>query len=430
MPRAGIIRVVWLALVAGGTGVLATALNERPAIFQSGELTDGHHQYEVACDACHRESWSGTDAIESACRECHEPELAAADDSHPDRKFTDPRNASLVERLDARRCVTCHTEHRPERVRDTGVTLPPDFCVECHRDVVTERPTHRDAEFDTCASAGCHNFHDNTGLYAEFLERHFGEPDLLESPGRLPERDGPAGPALARADSDGPPSADADTLSEWEHSAHAKGGVNCTDCHARSGEWRDRVARAACAECHEEEEAGFLDGRHGMRAAVAEKSLKVADARLPMKPDAASRRPGCDGCHRAHDYDTATAAADACLQCHDDEHSRNWRDSPHARLWKAESEGDAAAGTGVTCATCHMPRREHSDGVSVVHDQNASLRPVETMARDVCMRCHGLRYAFEALVDEELIRTNFDRPPDARVESFDWVRRRAKSETE
>lgn len=424
MPRARFIWTVWLALVLGGSGVLATALTQRPAIFQSGELTDGHHQYDVACEACHGQAWDGTERIESGCRDCHEAELAAADDSHPDRKFTDPRNASMVERLDARRCVTCHTEHRPERVRDTGLTLPPDFCAACHRDVVTDRPTHRDADFGTCASAGCHNFHDNRALYADFLERHLDEPDLLASRGRPPDRDRPAGPVLTRADSDGPSRVDAAVAARWGHSAHAKGGVNCTDCHANPGEWSDRVGRAVCAECHESEVAGYLDGRHGMRAAVAGESLAAGDARLAMKPDAASRRPGCQSCHEAHAYDTGVAAAEACLGCHDDQHSRDWRDSPHGRRWDAEIAGDAPAGSGVACATCHMPRRTHPDHVSVEHDQNASLRPVATMARDVCMHCHGLRYALEALSDEELVRANFNGSPKVDVESLEWVRRR------
>ena len=40
-----------------------------------------------------------------------------------------------------------------------------DFCVACHsegdQDVRWDRPSHADLAFDTCASAGCHNYHDN-----------------------------------------------------------------------------------------------------------------------------------------------------------------------------------------------------------------------------------------------------------------------------
>lgn len=424
MPDTRVIWTIWLALVLLVAAVLATALTTSPAIFQSGQLTDGHHQYGVSCATCHGGAFEGTDVIESACRDCHEAALADADDSHPDRKFTDPRNASLVERLDARRCITCHTEHRPDRVRDAGLTLPKDLCIECHRDVVTERPTHRDASFDTCASAGCHNFHDNRALHEAFLERHLDEPPLLDSPIRLLDRTTPGGPALDRSDADGPTAADPDLIRDWAHSAHARGNVNCTDCHSSTGEWRDQVGQDECAECHEQEADGFLQGRHGMRATVASRPLAVGDARLEMKAEAAGRRPGCNECHGAHEYDTTRAAAESCLQCHDDEHSRNWRDSPHGQLWQAETEGGEPTGTGVACATCHMPRQENRDEITVEHNQNANLRPVETMARNVCMQCHGLRYAIESLADEDLIRQNFQGDPSERVQSFDWVRER------
>ena len=39
--------------------------------------------------------------------------------------------------------------------------------------------------------------------------------------------------------------------------------------------------------------------------------------------------------------------------------------------------------SGVSCATCHLPRIEGDQGVWVNHDQNANLRPNETMAREV-----------------------------------------------
>ena len=57
-----------------------------------------------------------------------------------------------------------------------------DFCVACHsegdQDVRWDRPSHADLAFDTCASAGCHNYHDNRALYEDFLVEHAGGPAL------------------------------------------------------------------------------------------------------------------------------------------------------------------------------------------------------------------------------------------------------------
>ena len=50
-----------------------------------------------------------------------------------------------------------------------GVTLPKDYCFICHHDVADDRPSHKGLAFTTCASAGCHRFHDNRALYQDFL---------------------------------------------------------------------------------------------------------------------------------------------------------------------------------------------------------------------------------------------------------------------
>jgi len=104
-------------------------------VFLPGETTDGHYQIELACDACHGEAFADTEAMQAACVECHGAELKRVDDSHPQRKFTDPRNADRVASLDARWCVTCHQEHRPELTSTMGLSLPGDYCYRCHEKV-------------------------------------------------------------------------------------------------------------------------------------------------------------------------------------------------------------------------------------------------------------------------------------------------------
>ena len=102
-------------------------------------------------------------------------------------------------------------------------------------------------------------------------------------------------------------------------------------------------------------------------------------------------------------------AAEACMQCHDDDHTNNFSASPHFALWNAELNGKAPAGTGVSCATCHLPRETRTDSTSgtkvevVQHNQNANLHPNEKMYRGVCMNCHGLGFTIDSLADRKLI---------------------------
>ena len=128
-----------------------------------------------------------------------------------------------------------------------------------------------------------------------------------------------------------------------------------------------------------------------------------------------------------HEFNTQYAAAEACLQCHDDDHSRNYKQSQHYELWTQEVQGHAAPGSGVSCASCHMPRVAITDDAGettyrVQHNQNDNLRPNEKMLRTACMNRHGLPFAIDALADPELIKHNFNRKPTDHVPSVDWVR--------
>ena len=363
----------WGAVTVAATVYLGTVLmngTPQPArrLFLPGATTDGHHQIELKCEACHT-PFGGVS--ETACLDCHGDALQAVDDSHPRSKFTDPRNAQLVTRLDARSCLTCHREHAPAMTRAMGVTLPDDYCVTCHEAVGSDRPTHAGLGFDTCATAGCHNYHDHSALYEDFLVKHAGDPALLPQPA-LPPRVG--------------------------HVTHEQGGVTCAGCHGADARgtagWVERPTTSICSDCHAAERAGFGAGKHGMRAAAGLPAMGSADARSPMRADAAGRELSCVSCHPAHDFDTRRAAVDACLGCHNDRHSLAYRESPHARLWTLEAGGSAAAGTGVSCATCHLPRvtvrQDGADVIRVEHNQNHNLQPNERMARTTCLHCHGL----------------------------------------
>jgi hypothetical protein len=394
--------------------------------------------------------------MQSACEGCHAEALDAARDSHPESKFTDPRNADRVALLDARYCVTCHVEHRPERTRAMGVTIPDDYCGICHVDIAAERPTHAGMEFATCASAGCHNFHDNRSLYEDFLLKHANEPALLAKavvPERnfanvaghfdaYPKKDFPL-VALSAADADSPAAAAisgeaSGARAQWSTTAHAASGVNCTACHTtNAGVWADRPGYARCGDCHGREQGGFLEGRHGMRLdtdalGVALAPMRPEAARLPMKAETIADELDCGSCHPAHSFDTAFAAVDACLGCHDDSHSKAYVESPHYGLLERARGGALAAEAAVTCSTCHMPRVEQSYDwgayvhVLVQHNQSDNFRPNEKMIRTVCERCHGLGFSIDALADRALIANNFNGLPNEHVRSIDLAAERRR----
>ena len=211
------------------------AMNAR-AVFLPGNTTRGHYQIELACSACHK-PFQGTP--QKACVNCHGAALKQAEDVHANHKFNDPRNAAMLLHINVLQCVTCHREHKPELVRGMGVTVPDDFCFSCHADIAKERPSHKDFDQKTCASAGCHNYHDEKALYEDFLSAHLHEPDIkqpallaqhnLSEQHIAADRKNPLNeslqdaPALAQL----PPA----QLNAWAVSAHGQGGINCSDCH-------------------------------------------------------------------------------------------------------------------------------------------------------------------------------------------------------
>ena len=223
------------------------------------------------------------------------------------------------------------------------------------------------------------------------------------------------------ADADGPVASKSSELihRDWAQTAHAQAGVNCSGCHrvgmdqsdSPASKWSDWVTMDTCGKCHEKQVETFSTGKHGMRLAAGLSPMRPEMARLPMHGDAAHRELTCNACHSGHRFDTQFAAADACLQCHADDHSMAYMSSSHAELWQQEVAGDAEPGTGVSCASCHLPRLSDGEVVWVSHDQNANLRPNETMAREVCGSCHGLEFSLSALADRQLVASCFQAKP-------------------
>ena len=457
--------LLWVAATLALAALLAYLLlrGEDKTVFMPGDMTHGHHQLELACDTCHLSPMGGGEVMQEACVECHGDSRKKPMDSHPRTKFTDPRNADLIEQINVLECITCHQEHQPEITHKGGFTQPVDFCFHCHQDIGEERPTHAGLEFNTCNNSGCHNFHNNRSLYTDFLIKHLDKPWLDAKP-TLPEKEFAAildelmsYPAdrfpvqpLTAADADAPPAMMSDTaVADWATSGHARSGVNCSGCHLpvdattdqdttdnesadrepadhKTG-WQLTVDHQTCASCHQGETEGFLSGLHGMRQKVGLPPMQVSDARLPMHTGAGHKELTCNSCHAAHDYSVQQAAVTACVSCHADEHTLAYENSPHHRLWQQEVAGEIEPGQGVSCASCHMPRvrydvDEWTTRILVEHNQNATLNPNEKMIRPACLHCHGLEFSIDALADEALIKRNFSGRPEVHLESMDMAR--------
>lgn len=418
--------------------------NTDKTVFMPGPLSDGHHQLADNCGACHTDAFGGGEVLQHSCVDCHGDERVKPFDSHPKAKFKDPRNAELNEKINALQCVTCHTEHKMQITQKDGLTQPADFCVHCHEGIGDERESHKDMDFMTCKDAGCHNFHDNRAIYTKYLIKHLGEPATLGE-AFMPQRefasviyelaDYPIDKfpvtQLTEADIDAPHRSEVDTdiAQQWSATAHAKSGVNCGACHVVPPAeesipvWKDDPQAEACQQCHSNEVERFQKGKHGMRLAAELSPMTPSQARLPMKSAAGHEQLTCNSCHDAHSFDVQQAAVDSCLGCHDDKHSLAYKQSKHYQLWQAELAGEAEAGSGVSCASCHMPRVNYdvSEWMSrtiVDHNQSANLSPNSKMIRSTCQNCHGLAFSLDAMADRDLIDSNFNGQPSVTIDTM------------
>ncbi|MGB1090694.1 MAG: cytochrome c3 family protein [Oceanobacter sp.] len=438
---------LWIVASVGLASYLGYELNyaEEKPDFLIGETTHGHYQIELKCDACHTEPFGTEQNMQTACETCHAEELKASLDSHPRKKFTDPRNADLVAILDARQCVSCHSEHNPDVTHPMGLTLQEDYCVQCHKDIGEERESHQGLGFETCASAGCHNYHDNKALYEDFLLKHANsevnphQGKLLDSTlSQYLETMQVSWPKSGLLKQTSHPVIKENTTpevqKEWVASAHGKAQVGCLSCHApeskntndiESHDWIAKPNVEECSSCHKPEAEGFLAGKHGMRLSQGLSPMTPAMARQPMHEAVGHEELSCNSCHSAHSDNRVKAAFESCISCHADEHTQAFESSPHGQLWQQVVAGDRPQEEAVSCATCHMPREEVTmfgqDLTQVQHNQNATLRPNEKMIRSSCLQCHDLQFSLNALADETLIQNNFNGQPSVHIKSIEMA---------
>ena len=209
----------------------------------------------------------------------------------------------------------------------------------------------------------------------------------------------------------------------WQTSAHALTEVNCSSCH-QDPETKQLVVKPtqeSCRDCHEYAVDTFLLGKHGIRTLEALSPLTPAMAHLPMKESAMDLQMSCNTCHDVHSVNTSQAAVDSCLMCHNDPHSLNYKNSPHAQIINISSlprpNQDA-----VTCATCHLPREKVGSDLLVNHNNTYVLKPRDRMVKEVCMNCHGVEHSYNSIFDDKLVESNFAEPPTQKMPTFQLVR--------
>lgn len=215
---------------------------------------------------------------------------------------------------------------------------------------------------------------------------------------------------------------------DWEGSLHAMNDINCSSCH-EDQDTKEFVAKptgASCKTCHEDAVDTFLLGKHGIRLLEGQTPLQPSMARLPMKAEAHDQLMTCNTCHDVHSVKTTPASTDACLTCHNDQHSLNYENSKHAELFAADRNLPRPSGESVSCATCHLPRHEMDKGEETVthvnHNNTFTLLPRDRMVQEVCMNCHGVEYSYNSIFDDELVEANFDKAPTQSMETFDLIR--------
>ena len=211
---------------------------------------------------------------------------------------------------------------------------------------------------------------------------------------------------------------------QWQTSSHALAEVNCSSCH-QNETTKKLVAKPteeSCRSCHENSVETFLLGKHGIRTLESLSPLTPAMAHLPMKESARNLQMTCNSCHDVHSVNTAVAATDSCLTCHNDNHSLNYQNSPHAKIVADVSSLPRPNQQAVTCATCHLPRAKVGDTVLVNHNNTYTLLPRDRMVKDVCINCHGVEHAYNSIFDDEIVEANFASPPTQKMETFELVR--------
>lgn len=170
-----------VGVVCAALLVLLIKLDPQDRIIIKGSMTHGHEG--MACEECHRPAagsmrqqlqakasylldFRSTDAdfitaapTDSECQDCH----VRANDRHPVYRFLEPRFAEARNAIHPESCMSCHTEHRGERLNVSRVGA--DYCQHCHAETVVNNDplevSHTDliSQQRWASCLQCHDFH-------------------------------------------------------------------------------------------------------------------------------------------------------------------------------------------------------------------------------------------------------------------------------
>lgn len=367
------------------------------ALMLNGEATNGHYMFEENCQACHIEPFSGTEGVDQGCLHCHKDELELIRDTHPEKIFRDPRNADILRIIDATSCSACHYEHDTEDKHGVGISVSEEFCTICHDDIGSKSSTHEGIDPDSCMNSGCHNYHDNRFLNYDFVSNRIrfeaDNPQFYDESNFVPDHDSRSHKAM--------------NSNELFHKE-----LICSDCHTSEAPDRN-ISEDTCINCHNRQYEEFTKSKHGIRNSMKLPPISSELIRHDIISESENFQHGCYSCHSEHKPDDRLS----CLNCHEDQHSLSYENSPHSALMvTSDNEGSF---NRVDCVTCHM-MSNNNDERNITHNVDKTLNPNIKMVPSVCLQCHTLQFSIDSLADRNLIRNNFNRSPVGRVQTIDW----------
>ncbi|MEN3324257.1 cytochrome c3 family protein [Mariniflexile soesokkakense] len=172
-----------IGLTIGGLLFFFLSLESSEKYISLGPMNSGHA--DVSCIACHADAkgnllqqiqsniehsvgmrkngvdFGTSDVTVNNCLSCHD----RPNDRHPTHRFTEPRFSDAIKQINATTCITCHTEHKGERVTVASVSM--NYCMNCHKDLEVEddpvdiphKTLIANEQWLTCIE--CHDFHGN-----------------------------------------------------------------------------------------------------------------------------------------------------------------------------------------------------------------------------------------------------------------------------
>ena len=217
----------------------------------------------------------------------------------------------------------------------------------------------------------------------------------------------------------------AELVRAHETGPHA-GTATCVDCHGADHavifSTKGEVSSARCGSCHAARYGEFQRSKHGklLKGGTVAETLRAHASVVGgcsattgchdvQRQNADGSVGRCASCHPGHAFARGDASDPAlCARCHsgpDHPQTEAWKNDKHGALWHRAP----GAGLAPSCATCHMRKGSHEDGVGLtvaVLERAGQPKPtlVPTMAKAafdearaamvaVCASCHGKRLA-------------------------------------